>query len=51
MTNSEKEAAYYRDGMLKQKPSSVPSRVRVMKEVFGDPPFFGAGVAPGGIRA
>lgn len=47
MTDDQKAAAYYKAGMLKQAPEWVPSRVRVLREQFGDSPFRGAGVAAG----
>ena len=47
MTDDQKQIAYYKSGMLKELPPFVPSRVRVLKETFGDWPFRGAGVAAG----
>ena len=47
MTDEQKEAAYYKAGMLKKAPPFVPARVRVLKEQFGDGPFRGAGVSAG----
>lgn len=47
MTDDQKAAAYYKAGMLKEAPPFVPSRVRVLREQFGDPPFRGAGVPAG----
>lgn len=47
MTDDQKAAAYYKAGALNQAPQWVPSRVRVLREQFGDPPFLGAGVAAG----
>lgn len=47
MTDEQKEAAYYKAGMLKKAPPFVPARVRVLKEQFGDGPFRGAGVPAG----
>lgn len=47
MNDDQKAAAYYKAGMLKQAPTWVPSRVRVLREQFGDGPFRGAGVPAG----
>jgi hypothetical protein len=47
LTNDQKAALYYKSGSLTQPPPYVPSRVRVLKATFGDPPFRGAGVAAG----
>lgn len=47
MTDDQKEAAYYKAGMLHQAPPFVPAKVRVLYEQFGDAPFRGAGVAAG----
>lgn len=43
----QRERSYYRAGILREPPSWVPSRVLVIREQFGDPPFRGAGIAPG----
>lgn len=45
--HDQKAAAYYKAGIMKKAPPFVPSRVRVLNEQFGDPPFTGAGVSPG----
>lgn len=47
MSDDQKAAAYYKAGLLKEAPPFVPSRVRVLREQFGDFPFRGAGVAAG----
>lgn len=47
MTEDQKAAAYYKAGMLKKAPPFVPVRVRVLRDVYGDDPFPGAGIAAG----
>ena len=47
MTNDEMAASYYKVAMMKRKPEVVPSTVRVKREMFGDGPFRGKGVAAG----
>lgn len=47
MTDDQKAAAYYKSGLLKEAPPFLPSKVRVLHEQFGDPPFPGAGVPAG----
>lgn len=47
MTDEQKALAYYKAAVEGRSPPWVPARVRVMKQVFGDPPFRGAGVAVG----
>lgn len=47
MTDEQKALAYYKAALKGEAPLWVPSRVRVLHEVFGDPPFRGAGVAAG----
>ena len=47
LTDSQKATAYYKAGMLNKAPPWVPSRVRVLREQFGDVPFSGASVAAG----
>lgn len=46
-THDQMATAYYKAGMLKQAPPWVPSRVRVLREQYGDGPFRGAGVPAG----
>lgn len=46
-SNDLMSGAYYKACANKQKPPFVPSRVKVLKEQFGDFPFLGAGVAAG----
>jgi hypothetical protein len=46
-TDEQKAAAYYKAGQLKHAPPFVPSRVRVLREQYGDLPFLGAGVPAG----
>lgn len=47
MTDDQKALSYYKAAVEQESPPFVPSRVRVLREVFGDPPFRGAGVAAG----
>ena len=42
-----KALEYYRAALEQRAPRWVPSRVRLAREVFGDPPWRGAGVAAG----
>ena len=43
----EGESEYYKAIVEKRPPSWVPSMVRVPKEMFGDFPFYGAGIPAG----
>lgn len=47
MTDEQKAAAYYKAAFHKMAPLFVPARVRVVRDVFGDFPFRGAGVPAG----
>jgi hypothetical protein len=47
VTDEQKALAYYKSAVEQVAPPWVPVRVRVLRQVFGDPPFRGAGVAPG----
>lgn len=47
MTNEQKALAYYKAALEQRTPPWVPCRVRLAREVFGDAPWRGAGVAAG----
>lgn len=47
MTDEQKALAYYKAVVEQKMPPFVPSRVRLARVVFGDPPFRGAGVQAG----
>ena len=47
MTDEQKALAYYKAALEQRAPPWVPWRVRLTREMFGDPPWRGAGVAAG----
>jgi len=47
VSNEQKAISYYKSALLKVAPPFVPSRVNVLRNVFGDHPFPGAGVVAG----
>lgn len=47
MTDDQMAASYYRAAVLRVRPEFVPATIRLTKELFGDGPFRGAGVAAG----
>lgn len=44
---AQQQRDYYKSCILKQAPTWVPSRVHVLRDQYGDPPFRGAGVPAG----
>ena len=50
ISDAEKSALYYSASSRKVKPEFVPATVNVFREVFGDFPCMGAGVAAGVVE-